>query len=68
MNADSPAQLRKIINEDYLVQGHTLKHGPNASMLFSFPRYTNEISLTNPKFHLYKCQALTIPLVPQEGA
>lgn len=61
-------QPHSIINEDYLVQGQALKHGPNASMLFSFPRYTNEISLTNPKFHLYKCQALTIPLVPQEGA
>ena len=56
------------IDEDYLIQGHTLKKGPNDSLIFFYMGYTNEILLPNAEFHLYNCHSLTIPLVPREGA
>ena len=52
------------IDEAYLIQGHTLKKGPNDSLIFFYMGYTNEIPLTNAEFHLYNCHSLTIPLVP----
>ena len=55
------------IHESYLIQGHTLKKGPNDSLIFLFMGYTNEISLPNADFHLYNCRSLTIPLVQREG-
>src|SRR6185369_10716776 len=50
-----------------LIQGHTLKKGPNHSLIFFYLGYTNEIPLPNAEFHLYNCHSLTIPLVPREG-
>ena len=58
---------RMYIDEDYLIQGHTLKKGPNDSLIFFYMGYTNEIPLPNAEFHLYNYHSLTIPLVPQEG-
>jgi len=58
---------RAYINEAYLIQGHTLKKGPNDSLIFFYLGYTNEIPLPNAEFHLYNCHSLTIPLVPREG-
>jgi len=58
---------RAYIDEDYLIQGHTLKKGPNDSLIFFYMGYTNEIPLPNAEFHLYNCHSLTIPLVPREG-
>ena len=55
------------IDESYLIQGHTLKKGPNDSLTFLFMGYTNEISLPNADFHLYNCRSLTIPLIQREG-
>ena len=55
-----------LIDEAYLVQGHTLKKGPNDSLVFFSLGYANEISLPNAGYHLYNCRLLTIPLVPQE--
>ena len=52
---------------DYLIQCHTLKKGPNDSLIFFYMGYTNEIPLPNAMFHLYNCHSLTIPLVPREG-
>ena len=52
---------RAYIDEAYLTQGHTIKKGPNDSLIFFFMGYTNEISLPNAEFHLYNCQSLTIP-------
>ena len=54
---------RTYIDEAYLIQGHTLKKGPDESSIFFFMGYTNEISLPNAEFHLYNCHSLTIPLV-----
>ena len=54
---------RTYIDESYLIQGHTLKRGPDDSLIFLFMGYTNEISLPNAEFHLYNCRSLTIPLV-----
>jgi len=51
------------ISETYLIQGHTLKKGPNDSLIFFYLGYTNEILLPNAEFHLYICHSLTIPLV-----
>ena len=51
------------IDESYLIQGHTLKKGPDDSLIFFFMGYTNEIPLPNAEFHLYNCHSLTIPLV-----
>ena len=58
---------RAYIDESYLIQGHTLKRGPDDSLIFFFMGYTNEISLPNAEFHLYNCRSLTIPLVRREG-
>ena len=41
------------VDESYLIQGHTLKRGPDDSLIFFFMGYTNEISLPNAEFHLY---------------
>ena len=57
---------RAYIDEDYLIQGHTLKKGPNDSLVFFSLGYSNEIPLPNAEYHLYNCRSLTIPLVPQE--
>jgi hypothetical protein len=57
-----------LIDESYFVQVHTLKKGPDDSLIFFFLSYTNEIPLPNTGFHLYNPQLLTIPLVPQEEA
>ena len=54
-----------MINEAYLVQGHTLKKVSDDSLI-SFLYYANEIPLPNVGYHLYNCRSLTIPLVPQE--
>ena len=59
---------RVYIDEAYLIQGHTLKKGPNDSLIFFYLGFTNEIPLPNAEFHLYNCHSLTIPLVPREGA
>ena len=53
---------RVLVDEDYLVQGHILKHDPLGNLIFFFPGYTNEIRLPNPDLHLYNCRHLTIPL------
>ena len=58
---------RVYIDESYLIQGHTLKKGPDDSLIFFFMGYTNEIPLPNADFHLYNCHSLTIPLVQREG-
>ena len=49
------------------MQGHTLKKGPDDTLIFFFMGYTNEIPLPNTDFHLYNCHSLTIPLVQREG-
>ena len=59
---------RLIIDEHYLVQGHTFKHDHAGNIIFFFPGYTNEFQLPNPGLRLYKCRELTFPLVPQEDA
>ena len=59
---------RALIDETYLVQGHTLKKGPNDSLVFFSLGYANKIPLPNMGYHLYNCHLLTIPLVPQEEA
>jgi len=53
-----------MIDEAYLVQGHTLKKGPDDSLIFFSLGYANEIPLPNAGYHLYNCRSLTIPLVP----
>ena len=55
-----------MIDEAYLIQGHTLKKGPDDSLIFFSLGYANEIPLPNAGYHLYNCRSLTIPLVPQE--
>ena len=55
-----------MIDEAYLVQGHTLKKSPDDSLIFFSPGYANEIPLPNAGYHLYNYRLLTIPLVPQE--
>ena len=55
-----------MIDEAYLVQGHTLKKGPDDSLVFFSLGYANEISLPNAGYHLYNCRSLTTPLVPEE--
>jgi len=57
-----------LIDETYLVQGHTVKKGLNDSLVFFSLGDTNEILLPNAGYHLYNCCSLTIPLVPQEEA
>ena len=51
---------RAYIDEDYLTQVHTLKKGPNNSLIFFYMGYTNEITLPNVEFHLYNCHSLTV--------
>ena len=58
---------RTFIDETYLTQSHTLKKGPDDSLIFFLMSYTNDISLPNTEFHLYNCRSLTISFVPQEG-
>ena len=50
---------RTCIDETYLIQGFTLKKGPNNSLIFFYLGYTNEIPLPNAEFHLYNCHSLT---------
>ena len=57
---------RALIDETYLVQGHTLKKGPNDSLVFFSLGYANEIPLPNARYHLYNYHSQTMPLVPQE--
>ena len=42
-----------MIDEAYLVQGHTLKKGPDDSLIFFSLGYANEIPLPNAGYHLY---------------
>jgi hypothetical protein len=58
---------RALIDEAYLIYGHTLKKGPDDYLIFFSLGYANEIPLPNVGFHLYS-QSLTFPLVPQEKA
>ena len=46
---------RALIDETYLVQGHTLKKGPNDSLVFFSLGYANEVPLPNAGYHLYNC-------------
>jgi len=55
-----------MIDEAYLVQGHTLKKGPDDSLVFFSLGYANEIPLPNAGYYLYNCSSLTTPLVPKE--
>ena len=55
-----------MIDEAYLVQGHTLKKGLDDSLIFFLLGYANEIPLPNAGYHLYNYRSLTIPLVPKE--
>ena len=55
-----------MTDEAHLVQGHTLKKGPDDLLVFFCLGYANEISLPNAGYHLYNCHLLTTPLVPQE--
>ena len=57
---------RIMIDEAYLVQGHTLKKGPDDSLIFFSLSYANEIPLPIAGYNLYNCRSLTTPLVPQE--
>ena len=59
---------RALIDGAYLVQGHTLKKGPNDFLIFFSLGYANEIPLPNAGYHLYNYHSLTLPLVPQEEA
>jgi hypothetical protein len=59
---------RVLIEESYLIYGHTLKKSPNDSLIFFSLGYANGIPLPNAGYHLYNCQSLTVPLVPQEVA
>ena len=60
------AAPRLKINEAYLVQGHTLKRGPDGSAIFFFSGYVNETSIPNSGLHLYKRQSLAFELQPME--
>ena len=51
-----------VIDEAYLIQGHTLKKGPDDSLVFFYPGHTNQIQLPNPDFRLYGQGPLTVPL------
>ena len=57
-----------LIDEAFLVQGHTLKKDMNDSLVFFSLSYANEILFPNTGFHLYNCRSLTIPFIPQEEA
>ncbi len=56
------SSTRPCTDENYLVQGHILKHGVDGSLVYFFPGCTNEIPLPNAGYHLYNCHELTIPL------
>jgi hypothetical protein len=47
---------RVLIDEAYLVYGHTLKKGLNDSLIFISLGYANDILLSNAGYHLYNCQ------------
>jgi hypothetical protein len=53
---------RVLIDESYLIYGHTLKKGPNDSLIFFFLGHANEILLPNAGYNSYNCQLLIIPL------
>jgi hypothetical protein len=36
-----------MVDENYLIYGHTLKHAPDGTLVFFFPGYVNEIPLPN---------------------
>jgi len=57
-----------IIDENYLLQGHHLKHNVAGQLVFFFQGCTNKISLPNLDLRLYNSPTLTFPLVPQEEA
>jgi hypothetical protein len=57
-----------MVDENYLVYGHTLKHAPDGTLVFFFPSNVNEILLPNPGYHLYKCRSLTYELQLMEAA
>ena len=40
----------ELVDENYLIRSHTLKHNSDGSLVFFFPGYTNEIWLPNPDF------------------
>ena len=44
------------------MHGHTLKRGPDDTLVYYFPGYMNEYPLPNPGLRLYHCRALTFPL------
>jgi hypothetical protein len=55
-------------DEHYLMQGHHWKYDDAGNLVFFFLGYTNEISLPNLRFSLYKSPSLTFTLVEQEEA
>ena len=57
-----------IIDDYYLVQGHTLKHDDSGNLVFFLLGYTNEFPLPKPELHLYNCRELTFPPVTQDEA
>jgi hypothetical protein len=59
---------RPIIDDYYLIQGHTLKHDDSGNLVFFLLGYINEFPLPNLELHLYNCQEITFPLVSQEEA
>jgi len=58
---------RPIIDDYYLVQGHTLKHDDSGNFVFFLLGYTNKFPLPNLKLHLYNCWELTLHLISQEN-
>ncbi len=52
------------IDENYLVQGHIMKHGVGGSLIYFFLGCINEIPLPYAGYHLYNCHELTIPCRP----
>ena len=65
-NVEYLATPRSLINKDYLIQGHSLKNGPNDSLIYYFVGYTNEFRLPNPDLRLYTLKNLTIELQEAE--
>jgi hypothetical protein len=57
-----------MVDENYLVYGHTLKHAADGTLVFFFPDYVNEIPPPSPGYYLYKCWSLTYELQPMEAA
>jgi hypothetical protein len=58
---------RVLINKSYLIYGHTLKKGPNHSLIFFSLGYANEIPLPNTGYHFYNYQSLTVPRPTRGG-